>query len=647
MKTIILKELTLRNFKGIRNKTITFSSQTDIHGRNGSGKTSVADAFYWLLYGKNSEDQKDFGIKTLEDGKVIPKIEHEVTGTFDVDGQNIVFKRVFTEKWVTKRGSAEESFTGHKTDYFVDDIPKSKNEYDALVSDMLDDKIQRMISSPYYFNTKINWKDRRKILMDMAGEINNQDIFNSLSGDNAELKELIEAGKNLEDEKKRLNTKRLTVKKEFDVLPSRIDEVQRSIPEQQDWAKIESDISKVETMINDVQDKIDDSNKAYESEKKKASDIRISKFEKEEKLKRLAIQNKSSQVDDNKVFKGKIEELQKKHRNTSYHKDQNDVSIKGLKEDNEMLSHQNNLLKTDWHTENDKKFELNPDSLKCPTCKQDLPDIEAEGDSLRSRFNTNKLKALSDIEAKGQANKKTIEQNKEKIAELTAENNKYEADLTSFKAQIKQLESQLSDKPKEDPEPTKEMMDLQKEIDAIVIPEVKMPDVEELKKEKYNLEEQSKELVRQLFGKDQIDQKNKRIEELKQEQRKMSQEIADCERVVMQIDQFNKAKINVVESRINDKFASVTFNMFEEQINGGETESCECLLDGVPYNDLNTASKINAGLDIVNALQYHYGILCPIFIDGRESVTTIIPMDCQVISLTVDPSSDELQILNL
>jgi hypothetical protein len=35
--------------------------------------------------------------------------------------------------------------------------------------------------------------------------------------------------------------------------------------------------------------------------------------------------------------------------------------------------------------------------------------------------------------------------------------------------------------------------------------------------------------------------------------------------------------------------------MFETQINGGEAECCEALINGVPFSDANTASKINAG----------------------------------------------------
>ena len=126
----------------------------------------------------------------------------------------------------------------------------------------------------------------------------------------------------------------------------------------------------------------------------------------------------------------------------------------------------------------------------------------------------------------------------------------------------------------------------------------------------------------------------------------MSQELADVEKLEMQIDNFNKSKINLIESRINNKFALVTFKMFSDQINGGEAPTCECLLNGVPFNDLNTASKINAGLDIINALQFHFGIFAPVFIDGRESVTQLIKTECQIISLIVDPSEKKLNVID-
>lgn len=116
MKTVIIKEIRLLNFKGLRNLTVEFDpALTEIYGRNGIGKTSIFDGFTWLLFGKNSEDRKQFGIKTYDEaGNIIPKLPHEVSAVLLVDGEVVTLCRRFNEKWTKKRGSAVEEFVGHE-----------------------------------------------------------------------------------------------------------------------------------------------------------------------------------------------------------------------------------------------------------------------------------------------------------------------------------------------------------------------------------------------------------------------------------------------------------------------------------------------------------------------------------------------------
>src|SRR5688572_14845142 len=97
---IVLKRLTLINFKGIRNLTIEFGQQTNVYGRNEAGKSTIVDAFLWVLFGKDSADRADFGIKTLDSkNRVIPKLSHEVEAVFEIDGSEEIAKKVLEEKW--------------------------------------------------------------------------------------------------------------------------------------------------------------------------------------------------------------------------------------------------------------------------------------------------------------------------------------------------------------------------------------------------------------------------------------------------------------------------------------------------------------------------------------------------------------------
>src|SRR5699024_2036177 len=96
-----------------------------------------------------------------------------------------------------------------------------------------------------------------------------------------------------------------------------------------------------------------------------------------------------------------------------------------------------------------------------------------------------------------------------------------------------------------------------------------------------------------------------------------------------------RTKINLLESKINNRFKYAKFKLFEEQINAGIKETCEVLYKGVPYSrGLNNASRINVGLDVINTLTEHYGISVPIFVDNGESVTDLIETKSQLIKLS-------------
>ena len=171
MATITLKRLTLVNFKGVRNLTLDFNHVTNIFGDNGTGKTTVFDSFMFLLFGKDSTDRKDFEIKTLDkNNKVIPQIEHEVSAIIDVNGEEIIIKRILKENWVKKRGSLDAEFSGNVTEYFWNDVPKQQKEYQDKIASILDETVFKMITNPLAFNS-MKWPDKRSALIELVGNV--------------------------------------------------------------------------------------------------------------------------------------------------------------------------------------------------------------------------------------------------------------------------------------------------------------------------------------------------------------------------------------------------------------------------------------------------------------------------------------------
>lgn len=648
MRKITLKQLELVNFKGVRNQIIPFTENTEISGANGSGKTTINDAFLWLLFGKNSEDKTDFNVKTLDQyNVVIPKIDHEVNGTFDVDGETVVLKRVLKENWKTKKGNEIEEFSGNQTTYFVDGVPKSQTEFKSAVSNIIDEKISKLISSPTFFNSNVSawgWKNRREILELMAGTISDNELLGSET-DYSLIIDFLTTNKNLENEKKRISAERLKAKHELDTIQPRIDEAQRNKPEDSDWLKIEDGIDDLKSEITSIDEQIFDKNKSVDAERERIGKIKTDKYNKEQELVTLTRDNdvKANEEDPELIKQGGIKRNALRLINESIA--DNGDEVEELKSDSSRLEEGNTILKVNWKTINESTFVIDENATDCPTCKRALDNAEAKQEELRANFNSDKVEKLSEISKKGKANADTITKNGNRILKL-------EENIQGLQTNKPIVEAEMNDllrKCKSGtavPVPTPAMIKLKAEIEAIVVPEVVVPNVAELNEKKEIATIALDGLKTSLQDKGKIKTIEIRVAELGDQQRTLSQTIADCQKVEMQIDKFNKSKASLIEERVNSKFQLAKFKMFENQINGGETPTCICTVGGVPFNDLNTAMQINVGLDIINAMQKHFEVLAPVFVDHKESVTKLHLMDCQMISLKVDDTVEGIQVFN-
>ena len=229
-----LLSLHLHNFKGIQDFLLDARGKSlDIHGDNATGKTTLFDAYLWLLFGKDSQGQANFEIKTLTpDGEPLHGLEHEVEGLFMINGQEISLKKVYHEVWTKRRGEAQAIFTGHTTDYFFMDVPVAKSEYERRISGIVDEPIFRLLSNPMHFNEQLQWQDRRKILLDVCGDISDEAIIAS-DERLAKLQDVL-GRYSIEDYRKKLAADRARINKRLNEIPVRISEVQRIIEQTED-----------------------------------------------------------------------------------------------------------------------------------------------------------------------------------------------------------------------------------------------------------------------------------------------------------------------------------------------------------------------------------------------------------------------------
>ena len=128
-----------------------------------------------------------------------------------------------------------------------------------------------------------------------------------------------------------------------------------------------------------------------------------------------------------------------------------------------------------------------------------------------------------------------------------------------------------------------------------------------------------------------------RIAELEAEKSAVGQKIAEQEQMIALTEDFIRTKMNRISSVINEKFRIVSFKLFDNQINGGLKECCECTVNGIPFSSLNNGHRIIAGLDIIRSLSELNGVSCPVFIDNSEAVNenNFPEMQSQMIHLTV------------
>jgi DNA repair protein SbcC/Rad50 len=666
MKNVKLQTLELENFKKIKSLKIDFKDETNIHGANGIGKTTLFDAYNWLLFNKNSKYQSAFEIKTLtDDGEPIHNLEHSVTGVFNIDGELLELKKSYKENWTKKRGSETSELTGHTTKYFVNEVPKTLAEYKSIVDDILSEESQKILSDPLYFNTVMSWNNRRVILSELAGEISTDEVVKTMDSQNAEIiNEMLNSSKSLEDYKKEFTAKRKKVKEELETLPTRIDEAYKSMPESKDWKAIEVEIKNNQVLIESINKQLESKSKQLDEQHKAVTDAKSKKFEVEQKLeilKRLSIEKSKASLNDLRTELEKTESSYREKRKDVIESTNKLEDYKSEIESKEKtLSNLNSIreqLIKDFTDITNSKFEKLDESLiSCPTCKRDF-DIEKIEDVLVSateKFEEVKADKLSKINKEGaelKADRMLLEQEistlKIKINSEDENKIKLVKELSEIESKGKTLKSELQDKETNlvvDVSP--EEIALQKEIESIVIPDINISDDNsELKISKAEiLTSIIDKLKIELHDKVIIDKQKERIAELESKQQVLAQEIASFEHKEIAIENFNKAKVDLIDKKVNSRFKIVKFKMFENQLNGGVNEICECTVDGVKINDVNNAMKINAGIDVINVLKEFYGVNSPIFIDNRESVTDILKTESQIINLVVDKDCKELEV---
>ena len=640
MKDIKLERLEMRNFQRI--KEFVFEpkgNDAEIRGDNATGKTTIKNAFTWVLFNKNSKGATKFGFKPKDkDGNIIHGLETSVELTLNVNGTIRTFKRAVIEKASKVRGT---NITKYKdtSEWLVDGVPKKKSEYEQAISELIDEDIFKMITDPLYFNTQLKWEERRNILMDIAGEISDDEIIDS-SEELKPLKEMLN-GRTVADFKEITKHQIKPVSDSLDKIPVQIDEAERAIPSEDDIEFDEGQRQFVISMIEENENQLADIVHGVEITKQK--NILNDNI----KLKRTLENNLAADPSLIEEFKEEFARKRQVQDNISTLEREISVlerDISKVNRDIELNKIERQKLSKEWDDIFNQEFTGNI----CPTCKRELPDDEVEAH--KREFNIKKANDLDVIESKLEIFKNAHNSLSEEITNHEREIEFRKDKLQEMKAELDEVVKSLSSKHEDykkriGNEISKTDEIINKTTDTIKEIESNSSSiVDSLQVEIASLKDEKNSYDVKLANKALMEKQKARIQELREDEKRLSVEYEELQKRMYLVEEFIRTKAEMLTERINANFTLAKFKLFEIQKNEGIQETCEVTYEGVPFLDMNDAAKINVGLDIINTLCKKYDVQSVIFIDNAESVTQIFDTYSQQIILVVDKEYKKITV---
>lgn len=635
---IRLKEMKLQNFKGVREKELVFGDTNSvIEGDNGVGKTTIYDAYLWCLFGKTSGTNQT--VQMLDsNNNIIHKIDTKVEVKLLInDNEEVRLTRSIVEKW-KNIGTVEEKFIGTEVQRFYNGVPVNMSEFNSKLAALLDLDTWTTLSNRSNF-MQLKTEDRRKWLIDMCGGINEEELVKPYPS----VKKGLSENKTIEELTKEVKaTKKLANKKLIEI-PAKI-AAQDKLRVDYDFEKIEQEIKEIDVTLSDIDNQLQGSSKELESVRQ----YKAKKKELEDKLLKAKKKCQEEYNEELSYIDREIRETEKAQwaaMDSSYRaaaQNEKDITLLNSLYDEKQKSEDK------WREINKEKFTYTEEEV-CPYCGQLIPEEvrQREKDKVVKMFNEQKSKDLEMLEN----SIKTINQ---RIATLKGKINEFkeitDPSLRNSALEKENLVKELEEKrSKLELKDSEEVLQITKELENLVAP---VDDSNEMKEEivthKKLLMVKRDERIKVLAQREVNNTIEKEKEELNNEARELGQLVADCNNTLYQINEYKKAKIEAVESKVNHFFKYVTWKFYEKNLTNDDLqEICTCLVDGRDYNNLNQASRINAEIDIINGICKAEGIDCiPLFLDNRESVINLIESNNQIISLKVVEGS-KFNLINL
>ena len=447
-----IRSLHMENFKGIKSLDVNFSNKTSIKGQNAAGKTTIFDAFTWLLFNKNSAGEEKFNVRPLDkDGNRIDNVEIKVVAVLDVDGKGVELSKTQKQNWVKKRGTDTAVLQGNVNSFEIDGYPKSEADFKAYVSELAQsEEMFKMLTNPQYFSS-LKWKDQRDILMKLISDVSDVELAQT-DAKYAPLLSELEKAPSTDDIRAKFSKALTEWKKKQAEIPVRIDEAEKS--------KVDVDVAEQELAKADLVRRIAECDKKMENAGSALGDLRSKEMQLQfdmsgmEQTMNRELSNKRSIMDaELRDCKNELEHfavtISLKEKQIS----DNEKTITDADTERKKLGEQYNSEKAKAFDEtpylfDESKWIFDESTTVCSLCGQKLPADKIE--SLKADFEQKKAdakaratKQLEDArkafdDAKGAKLKGLIDKGKAckaDIERLTKENAKLQEDIVALKEQ--------------------------------------------------------------------------------------------------------------------------------------------------------------------------------------------------------------------
>lgn len=638
---IKLLRLTIDNFKGCRHLMLDFQGRSAvIYGDNAAGKTTVYDAFTWLLFGKDSRSRSDFEIKPLDHtGQVA---DHAAVATVEavlaVEDSTLQLKRTYFERWSTKRGG-EATYDGNTSEYFVDGVPMKKTEYESRIRELVDEDIFRILTNVSWFCEGMDWRRRRDVLFqicDLPGDkaiMASDTRFDALGAAMGELP--------LDSYKKKLQAERKGLSADRNTIPARIDEQNKSIE-----ALSGIDFPAIRVQRDMTADKLEQ----LRSEllklghgsllETKRNELTAARNAVEAEINRNTSHRQRQMIpveDRRPALQAAMDKALAEAARWRRMADSEERAVSNYEEKIQSF-------RACWTAENLKTFQAG----NCPTCGQTLPEVAQR--AAKERFEADKKKAMQGAVERADEAKAAIATAKDRLEEYVQAAIDAEMEAGRLRAELDAYQ----------PAAQPEILDLPGHGERLAAAReqvrVLTAEVEKLEGEstairaeitaRVNaLQSEVASLDGELAKESMLDFARRRSDELREDARKAATALAEVDRMLFLCEEFARYKVGYVESSINSRFWLARWKLYDEQVNGGVADCCEATYNGVPYAALNNGMRVNLGMDVIRALSEYYSLRVPLFVDNAESVTGLIDAGTQVIRLEVSKSDRELRVV--